>query len=56
MTDIAPPQGRSMRELHAIVAADQARFDELAELWNQLLTEQQVELVAVAQRMSEENE
>jgi catalase len=45
------PQGKTMRELRAIVEADQRRFDQLGELWSQLTDDEQQQLVATAQKM-----
>jgi hypothetical protein len=42
------PQGRSMQELHRLVDEDNARFDELAEAWPNLLVSEQEALVKQA--------
>ncbi len=46
MTGLDPKiKGRPMSEINAIVAADNARFDELAKAWQDLTEREQVELV-----------
>ena len=47
------PKGRTMRELRAIVAADNERFDALGELWSSLSAVEQQKLVDEAKRMTE---
>ena len=44
-------QGKSLRELRAIVEADIRRFWQLGELWESLSTAQQLELIATAREM-----
>lgn len=46
---------RSMKEIRKIVAADQARFDRLAEAWGDLTEDEQKELVHRAEAMAKEN-
>jgi len=50
------PKGRTMRELRAIVAADNERFDALGELWSSLSAVEQQKLVDEAKRMVEISE
>jgi hypothetical protein len=44
------PQGKSMRELREIVAADQRRWEQLGELWGMLTADEQEAFVALAKR------
>ena len=46
------PQGKSLRELRAIVEADNRRFFKLGEIWTELTEAQQVELIATAREMA----
>lgn len=45
------PQGKSMRELRAIVDASNKRFDAIGEVWSELTDAQQAELVETAKLM-----
>ncbi len=40
-----------MRELRAIVAADQERFDRIAAVWNDLTEDEQTHLVEAAEAL-----
>jgi len=44
-------QGKPLRELRAIVEADNRRFWQLGELWGSLSMAQQLELIATAREM-----
>jgi hypothetical protein len=48
------PQGRSMPELRAIVAADQERWDQLAEIWDSLMPAEQIQLIETARGLVKE--
>lgn len=56
MGTTAHDQPRSMKEIRALVAANLARFDTLADLWDELTDAQQATLVEVAAGMAKENE
>ena len=45
------PQGKSMRELRAIVERDRKRFREMADVWDELLDDEQDQLMATARAM-----
>lgn len=46
------PQGKPIAELRRIVAADQRRWERLAELWNHLTEAEQLELIETARVMA----
>lgn len=45
-------QGKSMRELHRLVAEDAARFNRLAAAWNNLTVDEQSRLLADAEAVA----
>ena len=45
---MSQPQGRPLREVRAIVEADQRRFDQLGQLWSSLSAGEQERLIAQA--------
>lgn len=50
------PQGKSRRELMAIVNADLARWDRLAVIWDGLMPHEQEELIQTALLMAAKND
>lgn len=50
------PQGRSMTEIRAILAADTARWERLAEAWPNLTDEEQERLTVLAESAAAEDE
>lgn len=52
MEQTAQVKQRPMSEIRRLVAEDQARFDRLAEVWQELLEHQQVELIKTAETMA----
>ena len=42
------PKGKPMSEIRRLVAEDQGRWEELAELWNELLPDEQRNLIETA--------
>ncbi len=50
------PVGRSIKELHRIIAASDARLDRITSVWNELVDEQQDALAQDAEAMHSENE
>jgi hypothetical protein len=50
-----PPVGKSMRELRAILDADQKRWEQLADYWNDLFPSEQMALIASAREMAYAN-
>lgn len=46
-------KGRPLHELRRIVAEDNARFDELGEVWNDLTEREQLELLRVARHWAD---
>ena len=49
------PQGRSMRELHKIVAKSNARYDRIGSVWNDLTDAEQETLAALAESMAQDD-
>jgi hypothetical protein len=46
------PQGKSLKELRAIVLADEERFNRLGVLWSYLSDDEQEQLIATAKGMA----
>ncbi len=49
------PAGRSIKELHRIIAASDARLDRITSVWNELTDAQQEALATDAEAMDSEN-